>query len=552
MTGKKIPTFKSIGVKFSGDTERYIVSSSRPKVSTTYIKDVVEEMLLPRIKLVKAGGKYTGGMHSQDNLWYNALPLFNKYDVKYSNDSREGFKTCIRDLCKEHGVAREQIGLYASPWGAMYFRGQWHDISFDSIKELAAKGCDIIFIEKRDVVQSLGKYADKWGIALINTHGHMSKYTEDLAELANITGANIALLTDYDVPGILIASKLPETVPRLGIDETTLDNFEINDKEDTTMVIPYIPKISRIDAITFHMMIQRDKRFNKGKIDTGFLNRQKIEIDAVIAKVGEEKFWNYLLMKLGKEFKTRNYLRVIDPRPALTKHYPEIVKKLNLLIESHANNITEEESQKIAKELEKVKGFIEVEKKEKEILDDRLGKILQQDEIMNDIADSIEQADQDNDFGLSNIEIPPEPEPEEEEQEPEQAMSFTLEPSEKLSTQEEDIPDPPPLEHMDDEIRRLILRTGMNEALFTKYHAISEYGSSEIRQELVELEHNDEWGEGEWNEDEEELEDYEDRVEKARISCINVLYWKVMRQFKREHNQRLPWEETGGQRIETK
>jgi hypothetical protein len=169
MPKKKFPTFRSIGVKFSGESERYVVTSSRPKYSTTYIKDVVEEVLLPRIETVKAGGKYTGRMHSQDNLWYNTIHLFNKYDVKYDNDSRAHFKTCIRDLCKEYGVAREQIGIYASPWGAMYYRGQWHDISFDTLTELAKKGCDILFIEKRDVVQSLGRFADKWGIALVNT-----------------------------------------------------------------------------------------------------------------------------------------------------------------------------------------------------------------------------------------------------------------------------------------------------------------------------------------------------------------------------------------------
>lgn len=523
---KKIPTFRSIGVKFSGESERYVVRSI-PRASKTTIKDIVEMMLLPRIKTVLAGGKYTGGMHSQDNLWYNALPLFNKYDVTYSNDSRDGFKTCIRDLCKEHGVAREQIGLYASPWGAMYYRGQWHDISFDTIKELAKKGTDIIFIEKRDVVQSLGKYASKWGVALVNTHGHLSKYTEDLAELANIAGANIALLTDYDVPGILIASKLPDTVPRLGIDESTLDYFHINDKEDTTMVIPYIPKVKRIDAFTFHTMVKTDKRF-KGKVDTDFLGKEKIEIDAVIAKVGEEKFWDYLQKLLGEKFKTRNYLRVIEPRPDLSKHYPEIVKKLNLLIESHAKNITDEESEKIAKELEKVEGFIEIKKKEEEILDERLGKkILQQDQTLNDIADSIEEIDQEHGFGISDLEIPPEDEKEE----------------------EEIIPDPTPLEHID-AVREAIQKTGMSESLFTKYHYVYQCGSPEIKQKLVELESNDEWGLGEWNGDEEELETYEDRAEQARTKHIDELYNEVIRQFRQEHNNRLPWqqeqEEDGG------
>ena len=416
---KKIPTYGSIGVKFSGHSEKYLVSSSRPKATTTYIVDVVKEMLMPRINIVRSGGKYTGGMHSQDNLWYNALPLFNKRGVEYDNDSRAGFKTCIRNLCKEYNVGREQIGLYASPWGAMYFRGQWHDISFDTIKELAEKGTDIIFIEKRDVVQSLGKYASKWGIALVNTHGHLSKYTEDLAELAKITGANIALLTDYDIPGILIASKLPENVPRLGIDESTLDYFKINDKEDTTMVIPYIPKVSRIDAKVFFNMVQKDKRF-RDKVDTDFLHKRKIEIDAVIAKVGEKKFWKYLQKLLGEKFPNRNYLRVIEPRPDLSKHYPLIIKQAQLFVESHSKNITEDESKKIEKQLKQVKGFIEVKKKEKEILDDRLGKILDEDETLSDLAESVEAIDKEYGFGIADIEIPEEEEDDDDDEEEEE------------------------------------------------------------------------------------------------------------------------------------
>jgi hypothetical protein len=114
---------------------------------------------------------------------------------------------------------------------------------------------------------------------------------------------------------------------------------------------------------------------------------------------------------LGKEFKTRNYLRVIEPRPDLSEHYPEIVRKLDLFVEAHAKNITEPQSKKIEKELEKVEGFIEVEKKEKEILDERLGKILEQDQTLNDIADCIEDFDEEQGWGISDVELPPPPQP---------------------------------------------------------------------------------------------------------------------------------------------
>jgi hypothetical protein len=525
----KVPTYKSIGVHFASESYRYRVISSRARASTTYIKDIVEMMLLPRIKKVKAGGKITIEQ-TQDSLWYNALPLFEQYYVKYSNDSRQHFKTCIRDLCKEYDIAREQIGIIAAPWASMFFDGQWFDISFDTIEDLAKKGTDIIFIEKRDIVRALGKYASRWGVALVNTHGILSDYAEDLAYLADISGAHITLLTDYDIPGILIASKLKESVPRLGVDERMLRYFNMS-HENKMLVIPYSAKVARLTEINLDALVNRDKRFKSKKvIDLEFLKQHKIEIDAILAQVGPESLWEYLRALLKKEFPRRNYLRVIDPRPDLSKHYPPIVTQLRLYYDNVVHEITEPESKKIEEELKDVPGFIDVKEKEKEILNERLGKIVTDNPHLKDVAEAFVALDKEKGYKISEIEIP---RTEEEEDEGEQQQE---------EEEEEEIPDPPPLQYMDDSIRSLIRKTGMSEFLFTKYHYIHEYGSSEIRQKLADLEHNNEWGLGDWNEDEEELENYEDKVEQARTVHIDGLYKEVIRQFKLEHDNRLPWQ----------
>ena len=114
-----IKSFESYGIEFERDRHSSSSSyrvSARPRYSTTYIKDVVEMMLLPRINKVRAGETITTEQ-TQDSLWYNALPLFEKHNVRYSNKSRQAFKKYIRDLCEEYGVAREQIGIIASTLG---------------------------------------------------------------------------------------------------------------------------------------------------------------------------------------------------------------------------------------------------------------------------------------------------------------------------------------------------------------------------------------------------------------------------------------------------
>jgi hypothetical protein len=52
----------------------------------------------------------------------------------------------------------------------------------------------------------------------------------DLAYLASTTGAKVAILTDYDISGIVIAHQVLE-VPRIGIDEETLDDLNILNRQ---------------------------------------------------------------------------------------------------------------------------------------------------------------------------------------------------------------------------------------------------------------------------------------------------------------------------------
>jgi hypothetical protein len=305
---------------------------------------------------------------------------------KEAQPDRNGFKSMIKVVCEKHGVTREQLGIVASPWASMYFEGSWHDISFNSLEVLAQKGTDIIFIEKRDIVQTLGQYADKWGIALVNTRGLLSDYAKDLAELASSSEANLAIFTDYDIPGLLIASKLEDAI-WLGVDERMLREFDMS-HENKQYVVPYRPKKRRIDQDTLDDLLEYDERFSSDGdiVDIDFLQHEKVEIDAVLAHVGAAKLWEYIKDMLGKEYPTRNYNRVIESVPdTLKDHYPDAIKTLNEYIDNRAHEITSDESEKIESELEEVEGFIEVKEKRKEI-DKRCGEIIEKDSTLNEIA----------------------------------------------------------------------------------------------------------------------------------------------------------------------
>jgi hypothetical protein len=317
---------------------------------------------------------------TQDSVWYNALAIFEKYGIKLP--SRKYFKGLIRKVCRKLGVTREDIGIVAAPWAIMYYKGEWTAVSFDAVDSLAEKGTDIVFIEKLDLVRVHGKYADKFGIALVNSHGHMVEYAEDLAAKAQASGAHVGIAVDYDIPGVLIASALRGVV-WLGVNEETLEYFGIS-KQDTQRVVPYNPKKKRITDENFRDLVKSDYRFHR-KVDVEFLRKNKVELDAVLAEVGSERLFEYWKELLEKEYPRRDYTRVIESRPQLEDHYPKAIRNFTKYIYKHAESITEKESEKIEEELKDVEGFIDVPEKEKAI-DKRLGDIIEGDQHLKDIA----------------------------------------------------------------------------------------------------------------------------------------------------------------------
>jgi hypothetical protein len=103
----------------------------------------------------------------------------------------------------------------------------------------------MIIIEKEGVVKQLAPFADENGITLLNTRGFLTEYASILSEESNKNGCNIAIITDLDASGLLIASTVPY-VFRIGIDFETLDYFGL----DTRIVEEdYKPKSNQLKPL---------------------------------------------------------------------------------------------------------------------------------------------------------------------------------------------------------------------------------------------------------------------------------------------------------------
>ena len=125
------------------------------------------------------------------------------------------------------GFKRHELGINAAERAQLYSDNQVFGVTFGELEELMKKGTDLLIIEKESIANALMDYANKMGVAILNTRGFLTEYAEELAELARENRCNIATLTDWDSSGLVIASKLPKAY-RIGIDEKTLEKLELS------------------------------------------------------------------------------------------------------------------------------------------------------------------------------------------------------------------------------------------------------------------------------------------------------------------------------------
>ena len=81
----------------------------------------------------------------------------------------------------------------------MAFQGRTYSVSYENYKSLAHLGVDVVCVEKEGIVDKLVPFTRGFGIALVQSQGFLSEYGQMLAQEADKTGANVAMLTDFEL-----------------------------------------------------------------------------------------------------------------------------------------------------------------------------------------------------------------------------------------------------------------------------------------------------------------------------------------------------------------
>ena len=322
---------------------------------------------------------------TQDSVWYNFQPVLQKYGITVT---REHVKKLIRVVCAKLGVTRESLGIFAGARATMYFDGNWSSVGFGAIQELAGNGTDVIIIEKMAIVHVLAPYADKYGVALVNTTGYFTEYGKKLMRAAYDAGGHVVIITDYDMVGLHIASKVPE-IPRIGIDEETLNYFGLT--KEAPLILSYAPRLKEREFLSHYGDV----------IDRDFIEHSRVEIDGVLAAVGSERLWEYIMHRLKMLFPKRDYNRVIDEQP--TSFSPGAVGDIEDYIKYLKHRATDERWNEIQESLKNIEGMIDIVARRKEI-EDELQQLVTTDKRMKVIVSKFEemktelQVDSDKDF----------------------------------------------------------------------------------------------------------------------------------------------------------
>jgi Protein of unknown function C-terminus (DUF2399) len=291
---------------------------------------------------------------TKNGKWKGILAKF--YRTKYNCDikgpeaakrrTRETIIAYIKDVCDELGIRRARVHILAGDVGYLYFRGKRYAISLDDLYKLSLKGTDVIIIEKQGIVEVLKDFAAPYGIALLSTRGFLTENALDLAAFASNSGANVVIVTDFDISGVVIAFKVGN-VTRIGIDFDTLGDLGILDELCDGEF--YTPNNEHLAYAENNMPDLED---------LDFLRTNRIEINAVKNKVGAEKLWNWILDKLDEEYHHRNYNRAAKIPEPYQFVPPELNQTYHLVV-GRIRKVLAPRIGAVEAELQHYEGFIE-------------------------------------------------------------------------------------------------------------------------------------------------------------------------------------------------
>jgi hypothetical protein len=338
--------------------------------------------------------------------------------VKGGSERRKKFYDKIKFVCENYyGKKRHMIGLFPDDRAVMSFKGEQYAVNFDSLSSLMSNGTDVIFVEKQGTVIKMMPFAQKVGVAYIDSQGFGSEYGVALAELCDkqakpardytrryvpIHRGNLASLTDCDASGINIGMKVNGAV-RLGVDLNTIKELndvnpglglkieDLQEGVDTTNnthfkalmgLIHFKGKfyeglLKQPDGLRFvrethNYLLQNHTVINENGEEENilfidWLRKYRIELNKILAVTKPKPFWKWLKWKLEQVWPERNYNRTItiDEASIMTPTMKEFTEWYN---QKHVGPLIKKPVEKHQETLSKVKGFYEdVDAEEKKI-----------------------------------------------------------------------------------------------------------------------------------------------------------------------------------------
>jgi hypothetical protein len=243
-------------------------------------------------------------------------------------------------------------------------------------------------------------FADEKGIALLNTRGFLTEYVEILSKKSEKEGCKVAILTDFDASGLVLAAKAPNAY-RIGIDYETLHDLglDIKDVEEEYKPGNHLKPLQQGGELS--------GLYRKEWID--YVATKRVEINSVTEALNDnEKFWDWIVEKLRIRFTNWDYTRAVDiPEYVM----PKSLESLNENIEKIGTAIFKKQRDKLRESLSDIgpgllfdrtdkvlqkqdtkKGkeeFMTVSKYEKSIAE-QCRNIIESNEILEPFLDKIE------------------------------------------------------------------------------------------------------------------------------------------------------------------
>jgi hypothetical protein len=214
-------------------------------------------------------------------------------------------------------------------------------------------------------------------------------------------GCNIAILTDFDVSGLILATKVPRAY-RIGIDFETLDDLglDIEDVEEEYKPGNHLKPLQEGGECA--------DIYPEDWVD--YVEYRRVEINSVVTELDDNaKFWEWIVQKLRDGFDTRNYNRAVDVPEYVM---PKCLESLNDKVKEKGIAILKQRREKLQDRLSDIgPGFlfdrtdrallnkgddIMTISKYEQTLADQSRHIIESDGTMKPILDKIEDLDKDS------------------------------------------------------------------------------------------------------------------------------------------------------------